>query len=577
MAITLTIAGVDRTAYLQRLSWSVQKEYANETFRGDLRDLVFSASAYAPTVGQAVTLHHGTDLLFGGRITDVKRGRLEDEGPIVTTIDARGWESLAEEVVVTDTLASTSALAMGYALFLAYLQPRGCTWVSSTSGGPTVPELVFDHQPLSTVYQQISKLTNYLFRINGEKAAGMVAPGELDAPITWTGADVLKGFTFTKTRADRATRLYVRTGGTGTVSHTETNTGNGVATVFPLHVEPKDAPTEVIEEGVTFALPSATWTYNAPLKALVRASALGVADAVSVTYNVDLPAWVREWSSTVEDATGAVDATLAVDAVLQLTEVIDLEQARALGQAEIARRVSEPWEAHGVTRLPGWYPLLRLPIDMTAEHGIDADFLVKSVTVTPDDIDEASNDHHVSYAVHAIEGDTPGRMWDELFRELQGGGSGGGIAITGTSSGSGGVSGSASLPEGTTFHVGGSNGQTFLATTTWAAVPEAIPTRLGGPGMAGTWTLRVPMYQMSAGTMQVRLLDQTATAIAGTDVVLGSVLSTTATGSYVDVSFYDYEEGSVAAPSSVNDVLLQVAVTSGSREVVVGHATLVKA
>lgn len=572
MAITLTIAGVDRTDYLQRLSWSVQKEFATETFTGDLRDPeLFSVSAYAPTIGQEVLLEHGTDLLFGGRITDVDRRRLEDEGPIVTTINARGWEALAEEVVVTATLATTSALAMGYALFVDYLQPRGCTWTSATTGGPTVPELVFDHQPLSTVYGQISKLTNYLFRINGAKVAGMTAPGELAAPASWTAANVLKGFHFTKTRADRATRLYIRTGGTGAITtHTETNTGNGVAYVFPLHVEPKELPTEVVENGVTYALPSATWTYNATLKAIVRSSPLGVADVVTVTPIVEAPAWCRVWSSTIEQASGALDETTAVDAVLQLTEVTDLSQAIALGNAELARRISEPWEAHGVTRLPGWYPLLQLPINMTAEHGVNADFLVKSVTVTPDDIDEGSTAQHVSYVVHAIEGDTPGRLWDDLFRELQGSGSGGGIAIVGTSSGTGGVSGGSSLPTGTTFHVGGSNGQTFTATTAWASVPEAIPTQLGGAGMAGGWVLRVPCYQLAAGTMEVRLLDQTTSLVLAT-------CTTTATGSYVDVSFYDYETASFTAPSAVDDVLLQVRVTAGTRDVVVGHATVVKA
>lgn len=84
----------------------------------------------------------------------------------------------------------------------------------------------------------------------------------------------------------------------------------------------------------------------------------------------------------------------------------------------------------------------------------------------------------------------------------------------------------------------------------------------------GTWTLRVYAYQLSAGTLEVRLL------VGGVEVAR---VSTTATGSYVDVSFYGSAlTDTYAGPATVGQCLLQAKTTSGTRKAVVGLCHTVK-
>lgn len=115
--------------------------------------------------------------------------------------------------------------------------------------------------------------------------------------------------------------------------------------------------------------------------------------------------------------------------------------------------------------------------------------------------------------------------------------------------------------------LGGSNIQTLSLTTSWQDVGEANP--MPHPAdPAGTWTLRVYAYQLSAGTMEVRLL------VGGVEV---ASVSTTATGSYVDVSFFGSAlTDTYTGPGAVGQCLLQARVTSGSRVGVVGQCHTVK-
>lgn len=572
MALTFTINGVNRRANLRDGTLSIDKHLGLEVLTAQvLEKTTPGASAFRPTLGHAVYVTDGANLLFGGEIIERREETVWQAGGLPTltlnTITAKSYDALAERIVIdTLTVPSQGVFTTAASLCTTYLTPLGVTNIGTVSGGPVLPALEFDHQTLSAIFGQLTLLSGYPWRINGDKQFAFVAPGSFTG-TTITEANALEAdLRIEQTRAVRVNRLFLQTGGTGTVTHTEGRTLNGTQTTFLLNVEPAEPPTTVTENGVSMAIGGGTWTYNSTLKAVVRASGGTNGHLIVVPFTVTFPAWVRVWDASVQAASGAWTTTALVDGLVEASEQTDLGQAKAWGDEELSRRFLEPLIVTVRTRTKNYYPLLHVTLTLP-DSNISGTYLVESVRV------EAQDDDNIVYAAVCVQDDVLHTAWFDYFKR-RGGTTGGGMSVAGTGSTSGTPGtpggGGTTLPSGTTFHLGGSNDQSITATTSWQAAPEAIPTQLGGTGMAGTWTLRVPMYQLSAGTMEVRLYDQTAGAALAT-------LSSTAVGTYVDVSFYSYQTGSVTAPAGVSNVLLEVRVTSGSRPVVVGHSTVVKA
>lgn len=564
MAIAFAINGTDRRANLRDGSLSVEKYFGVEVLTCQVLDRTSpGASAFRPTLGQSIYVEDGSDLVFGGTIVERREETLWSGSgtPTLTinTLTAKSYETLADTIVIDSlSIASADVLATADDLCATYLAPLGVANIGSLSGGPTIPSMEFDHQPLSAIFAQMTQLSGYPWRINGDLEFAFVAPGDLTGTALSESNGLDAGFAVEQSRVVRANRLFMRTGGTGDVTHTEGRTLNGTQTTFLLNVEPTTAPTIVTENGVDLTIGAGTWTYNSTLKAIVRASGGTNGHAISVSYPVTFPAWVRTWDASVQAAAGTWVAASLVDAVLDASDQTDLAQCKAWGDAEIARRMDEPKVVTVRTRTKGYYPLMQVALTF-ADSGVSGNYLVQSVRV------EVATDDNVVYVLTCVEGDTLQRNWFDFFKARPSSTSGG-ISVLGTGGGT--VSGSTTLPEGTTLSLGGDNVNAYELTTTWTDAPQARPTRMGGTGMTGSWLLRVPLFQLSAGTVEARLYNQTTAATIAT-------VSTTQTGALLSANFATPTQ-SLTAPTNVDDVLLQWRVTSGTRKCVMGQATVVK-
>lgn len=320
--------------------------------------------------------------------------------------------------------------------------------------------------------------------------------------------------------------------------------------------------------GVPTPLNTGAWSFHHDESRFIRAAgAAPVGTVVRYLAPIELPALVRVWDASALTIFGAWNYTNIRDAELSAPEQTDLAMAKPWADAQLASRATTPAEIRLRTFAQGCYPWQRATVDLPT-HGVAGDYLIKRVTVT----DVGKADQVPQVEVTLLEGDALGTDWTAHFRERAGVGAasaGGAAVLPGGAGTPGGGGGTSSLPTGTTLPLGGDNAVAVLATTTWQDIPQAIPLRQGGPGMAGSWLLRAPVYQLAAGTLEVRLLDQTTGATLST-------VSTTAVGSYVDNSFFAFPSAIYAAPTGVDDVLAQYRVTSGSREVVIGKATAVK-
>lgn len=547
MAVSFEINGVDRLAYLRDGSGNVDKIGGIEVFDFELWDRTSpGAGAYRPTRGQSVRIEHDSDLLFGGEVVNVLESAIVNEdGATVTVlrVTAVGRERAAERILIDRlTITGGDVLEIADDLCSTYLAPFGITNIGATSGGPTVPTIEVDHQTLAAVFARLQQHSGYVARINGDDEFALVAPGDLTGTaITTSNARTVERLTVETSGVERVTRLFFQTGGSGTITHTESRVGDGTARVFPLNVEPTVIPTEVDENGTIYALPSATWTYNADLKAIVRASALGNGTPVSVSYAVDLPAWGRAWDTSTTDSTGAWTASALVDGVVHLGDLTDVVEATAWARAEVARRVSEPQVVRVSTTTPGYYPLQQIGITLT-DLGVSGTFLVQQVRVRILTADE------VIYDLTCIEGDDMGRTWLDYYRERPAS-TGGGIVVASTGGG-GSVSGTASLQR---IPLGGDNYRGDRPSD-WTDIPNAIPIRFGGAAMAGTWTLRV-----------YRRVTSTTSPATNVDVRLYDVTSATTLATIAGTSATTFTVGTTtfAAPLTEGVVILQYRVTDG--------------
>lgn len=582
MAVTLEIAGIDVSDMLRDSTLTFQKIYAFERFDFQVLDLDSSVGAYRPQCNQEFQLWHNADLLGGGLIVGVQDQRVIDGVGTLTTITTRDFSIVLDRLIVSRTIEEGDAIAILYDLFTTFLQPKGFTWISATSGGPTVVEAAYDHQPLAQIFTDVCERAELYWRVNGAKQVAVLAAGDLTGdPLAASDVIEADADTWEQLAADQANRLFIRTGGSGVVTHSESRTGDGTQTRFHLNVEPRPPqteptpitywPTTVTENGTEYAIGGGRWAYDEEEHAVYVVSGGAPANGHSIViggYEVEYPAWVRVWSAAATDAAGDWDYAALIDAVVQAGDKTDIVQAAEWGRVELTRRGALPKVRTCSTYKPGYYPLLRVAVSDAARL-LTGNFLISRVEGGLSIIDPAFSSHELLYRLELVEGDQLPATFRQAW-QARGASSAGGTSVLGggnSSEGTGGTS-SAALPVGHTQPLGGDNYNAYTATTTWQDWPHFPPTRHGGAGMAGDWLLRTPMYQMSAGTLEARLINQ-----ADSSVIAST--STTQTGTLTNQN-WAFETDAYAAPSSVLDVLLQFRVTSGSRKVKLGQATLVK-
>jgi hypothetical protein len=563
MAVTVTINGTDRTAWLADGTLDIDKHFGVEVLEATLYDRGAVSSAFRPTLGHAVRVTHDSGLVFEGPIVEVEERPLLHESGTAIRLTAKDYTAVLATIVVDRlSIPAQDVLLTWNNLFDAYLDPLGYTNLSAASGGPSIDAIEVEHQTLADVLAQIAQLAGWFVRINGDKEADLVNPGTLAAPVVLSVANGnirQDGIGVSQSRVQRATRLWVRTGGTGTTTYTTSMVGNGTITTFPVPVEPSTAPTQVTEGVTTYTLGGGTWSWDATALAIVRSSALGNGTTVSVSYPVEFPAWVRVWDAGTQTSTGAFSPAVCVDAIVEAAEQTDLGQARAWATAELARRVSQPKRVALVTDVPGFYPLQEVTITIS-DRGITGAYLVERVRVAVEDSDR------VLYELTCVEGDVLGRAWFEYFKQRSQT-TGGGVAVTGTATTGGGSTststGVARIPLGGDNYFGDNP-------TSWTDVPNAIPVRFGGAAMAGTWTLRgyrrVTHTTSPTTAVELRLYDATNA------VVLASLTGTTSTT-------FASATTTFAAPLTEGVVLLQYRITGGGSdpaEARVGQCSLEK-
>ena len=584
MPLALTINGADKVDFVLRGgTWSLSKRYSNETFSFTLRNWEWSALAYRAVVGDAVLVHHGTDLIFGGQIDEVLEYRAGGEGPIFVDVTCRGWDLLADQVILTGKTAVGNLLDIAYAFYVDYLQLKGVTWLGPTSGGPAIGAMTYTRTTLAELYTRMTKDSNWPWRINGDKELGFVQPGSLPIPVNpMYGTDFIRGVRLQQKYYEYGTRLILQTGGTGETTHSETHIADGLKAYFMLNVEPKPdeideamvttsyIPTSFKLNGVDTPIDSVTWFYDPVWHMIYTTAPVTAATTIEATYQISFPATVRVWEPSLLTSAGQVDIAFLVDKLITIGHITDVSEAKRWGETELLRRTATPRKLTGETTEKGFYPFLTGTI-ILPEHNVNASFLLENVSISDIGIDGNVTPNHLVYSLEFIEGDRAGRQWEELFIEMLGRGAGqGSIAVAGTGAtvlpptGGGSGSGTFEYPVGHVIHVGGDNIRPYPATTSYVDIPEMVGNFFGGPAFVGVWKFQAYGFQLSSGTLRIELY-------AGSQIALAT---TTQVSALLSGGFGAPTPVAVTIPGSLLPLLCRYSVSSGARDVVIGHCFL---
>lgn len=536
MAVTITIGGVDKGGVVKRGSLSITKDDAVETCRFVTRSADLTVSAYRPALGDVVRVEQDTELLFGGTVEEVT-DRASDglnAGATEVAVTAVGYHLLPEQVSVTTTYAAgADLLVVADDLCNILSTYYSVTNVGSVSGGPTLPAIVWDHITVAEALRQLSDFSGgvYQWRINGDKGFAMAQAGAIAGPaFTDSNAKVIRTFGWSRSRTKRATRMWAKVGtAVGSTARTQNWTGDGSRVNFYLDVDPSVAPTQVIEGGsTTYAVPSATWTYEATRNRLVRASALGNGVSLSATYTVQYPAWCRA------ELESEIDAGRLYEGRVEYPDVLDLDAGVALAQGALDTQSETPKRVTLQTREVGIYPWLECNLSFSART-ISGDYLVRRVTISDALPLKTSADEALLYEVELWE--TAGRTWLDYWRTIRSGGSGGGIAGSGVTLTTGGAS-----------HVWGLDRRGGEKTASWTAVSNYLdwvaPT-------SDSVTVTVERKSDAGGTtVQCRIYDVTSSAAAVTGSATNATTWTEETLTFAPVAGHRYRLQMVGSNTS---------------------------
>lgn len=551
MSLTLTIGGVDKTAF-----WYLPSEPGQlaasimSGSRGPIRLVVYDldgASGYRPTLDQEVSVTDGAATI-AGVIDDVEEEPMSDlDTGVKTIVSASDFHSFPDRVYIQASYNAGTSLRTVAADILAVsgLDDLGVTLSAAAFGtlpnGPLmVATTTFDSR-VTDAFNKLQALTGYIWRISATKELLWREPAWEDCGYSLSDADTTPGVLGTvKVKQSRRTnytnrvRLTAGPSGAGEpIAHTWN--GDGVTTVFALAGENVPAsnawPGVIVVDGTSYPLfPVGSgfadvieWDYatNDGTVSFLGAFASVATGATNIvlTYTPMYPFVVE-----VEDAADIAARGPYVD-VLKAPDILIYAEAIAAAAAALRIRLTAPRTVTVKTDKGIAYPGQAIALSF-AERAVNTTCLITAVDV------ENLEDGRLAYTLTCVDSAELGESWLDFFRGGDSSGSSGG----GTVVVPGGGVGSTTIVTAPIYLGGSRSTPVDPNPAAWTRVPNAMPFVC-----KESMTLLLRAFVAArTGSVTVRVFDETAAAAALTSAPVSSATFTEVTGSMAAVDGHTY-------------------------------------
>lgn len=424
MALTLTVAGVDRTNKILDLEvqvylWYTEYLNARNTLRVTFRDVI---GGFKPADGQEIILLENGTRRFAGILEEPEEAVITDTNWMLFTCSAVDFASICDRHLVARVYENQTLKQIVEDIVAQDLASEGIT-TGGVETGPTFTKVVFNYEPATKVFNELSDLSGYAWWIDKNKALQFRARTSILAATSLTTANIIDGTTRVKPRRERyRNKQLLRAGVDLTDLRTESFKGDGTRRTFNLDFPVGKVPTSITVNGgapKTIGIRGVDtgkqyyWNKGATeIGQDTSETILTTADTLAVTYQGQFPIIVSAQLDAEITARAAVEGGSGVYEGIDNDPNIDsddvaLDKANALlmrygsiGKVVICETDTSGYEAGQLVTV------------ILNDHAISGTFLIDEVDVAP-----LPGLERLRYRITALEGDSFGG-WQAFFRKL---------------------------------------------------------------------------------------------------------------------------------------------------------------
>lgn len=186
MALSLTIAGVDRTRQVRANSLRIDNILTNKRDTCAFDVVSSSGDAYAPSLAQEVIVYDGATKIFGGVITGVN-SQPTAYGVVTHEVRCQDYTRLLDSKLVPDSFTDKTVEEIIDTLAASYF-PAGFT-TANVVAPVNLSYVSFNYKPLSKCLEELANLLNYDWYVDYDKDVHFFAKETVAAPFALADGD----------------------------------------------------------------------------------------------------------------------------------------------------------------------------------------------------------------------------------------------------------------------------------------------------------------------------------------------------------------------------------------------------
>jgi len=321
MGITVKIAGVDRTEYIDAKSLSITDELSSINTASFL--FICNDIALSPTAGEAVLIEEGTTKLFSGRLLTKEEDFLPPNLLKYQVECIDNTRDLDKKLVIESYV---NTLAGNIIKDIIDKYTTGFTYVH-VSDGPTIVRIAFDYIQVSEAIIKIAETCGYQFYVDYDKDIYFFL--KTDYPASFQLDDdqeYYKDLIVNTDISQLRNRIYVKSEKYETLDFTELFIGDGVTVTWTCKYQANTLPAPSLK--LNGAVKTVGWDgvdnpddYDFMLNTTTKVLSLGTfqstpadGDEIVITYGADVAIIIR-WDD--EDSIDAVKAIEGGDGIFE--------------------------------------------------------------------------------------------------------------------------------------------------------------------------------------------------------------------------------------------------------------------
>lgn len=244
MTLTVTIAGVDRTAYIDWPTFSKEDVLNSQVDTCVFETKKYGSKNWKPAVGNEITVLDGSTKIFAGVIVTVSESI---EGALLKySVQCKDWTHYLDRVLVAEVFTAQTVNQIISFINTNYL--TGFT-ISHVSCAITVNTITFNRLPVSKCLDILAQQVNYSWYPDYDKDLHFFAKNSEAAPFSLTdtnGNYINSSLNLTDDISQMRNRVLIRGGEMIGSSQTKNLTGDGTNKTFPLGFKFATLPTVTV-------------------------------------------------------------------------------------------------------------------------------------------------------------------------------------------------------------------------------------------------------------------------------------------------------------------------------------------